>query len=85
MENEVRELSALRLVAEAAVDGVAIFARDGLISFANTAFAKMYGLAYGSQLTGRLWASLFEPEWARYIQSTKNVTRPVTSVVAPGS
>jgi PAS domain S-box-containing protein len=70
MENNTRELSVLRLVAEAAVDGVAIFGRDELIAFANTAFARMYGLAYGSQLTGRLWASLFEPEWARYIQAT---------------
>ncbi len=70
MENEIRELSALRLVAEAAVDGVVIFGRDGLISFSNTAFAKMYGLRSGSQLAGRLWASLFEPEWARYIQTT---------------
>ncbi len=68
-EDELRELSALRVVAEVAVDGVAIFSRNEQIDFANAAFARMYRLSYGTQLAGRPWASLFEPEWARYIQT----------------
>jgi len=58
----LEEIQKKSLALEVIMDGIAMLSRQGIITYANPAFAQLFGYAFVKDLYGKEWQELFIPE-----------------------